>query len=501
MAYQPSDVVVEADAAAQTLAEEIRRRRERAGLSHTDLALVIRYSRDYVGRAERPRKGLPSALLVAALDDALDAEGALIDLRNQALARRLTSRRTPSTAPDRGEPGGKRDPSLRSSSRPLLAPIRRPSERAGEETDDSPGILVGQATSGKGESMKRREFLGHAAAMAVGAVGFDIEQWTRLAWAGEPLPHRLGSADVGAVEDLTATLREMDYKQGGGTTRMLAVSHLGRVHEMMSVPATDEVRRRLWLAAADLHNLAGWVSMDVGRTDEARHHFSRALELAQAVDEPSLVANVLYRAGRLHLHHGWPEDALRLFQLGQIPAKDSGSEATVALLYANEAWARGQLGDVAQARKAILRARDEFSRANVASEPRWVNFFNSADLDALDGVLHVELAATRSEYAEVAVERLTRSLAERGPEMARSKAFETIAIATGHLLAGNRDEGVRAGRQAMDSADQIFSHRVRDRLLPLRKVALTHHHEDARELVSRVDALTRPQPGDARRNT
>jgi hypothetical protein len=36
------------------------------------------------------------------------------------------------------------------------------------------------------------------------------------------------------------------------------------------------------------------------------------------------VANVLYRMGRLHLHRGMLKEALRLFQLGQIAAQDSG---------------------------------------------------------------------------------------------------------------------------------------------------------------------------------
>jgi ribosome-binding protein aMBF1 (putative translation factor) len=50
--------------AAAQLAEEIRRRRLAADLSHAQLGAKIGYSRQYVSLAERPRKGLPSADLV-----------------------------------------------------------------------------------------------------------------------------------------------------------------------------------------------------------------------------------------------------------------------------------------------------------------------------------------------------------------------------------------------------------------------------------------------------
>jgi transcriptional regulator with XRE-family HTH domain len=84
----------EADPAVARLAEEIRRLRKDADLSHAQLAGQIDYSRQYVSLAERPRKGLPSADLVRALDGALHADGALMALREEALTRRQARRRS-----------------------------------------------------------------------------------------------------------------------------------------------------------------------------------------------------------------------------------------------------------------------------------------------------------------------------------------------------------------------------------------------------------------------
>lgn len=90
---------------AHQLAAEIRIRRRVAGLSRPQLAALIGYTRQYVSLAERPKRGLPSAALVQAIDDALRAGGALVALQQQADGARKACR--PGTSPGNvaGEPG------------------------------------------------------------------------------------------------------------------------------------------------------------------------------------------------------------------------------------------------------------------------------------------------------------------------------------------------------------------------------------------------------------
>ncbi len=61
-----------------------------------------------------------------------------------------------------------------------------------------------------------------------------------------------------------------------------------------------------------LHHLAGWTSFDVGMIGPARRHSVAGIGTPPgSLDEKSLVAKVLYALGRVHLHHGWPGQALR----------------------------------------------------------------------------------------------------------------------------------------------------------------------------------------------
>jgi transcriptional regulator with XRE-family HTH domain len=74
--------------AAERLACEIRRLRQKADLSQADVANKVGYTRQYVSRAEVARRNLPSLDLVRTLDVALGAGGSLLELREEALTER-----------------------------------------------------------------------------------------------------------------------------------------------------------------------------------------------------------------------------------------------------------------------------------------------------------------------------------------------------------------------------------------------------------------------------
>jgi hypothetical protein len=94
-----------------------------------------------------------------------------------------------------------------------------------------------------------------------------------------------------------------------------------RIH-LLTADYADKVGSRLHLALADLHNLAGWTSFDVGLYSPARRHFAHALEQAKHANDSSLVANVLYRMGRLHLHRGFVHHSRQVWDPGNQASCD-----------------------------------------------------------------------------------------------------------------------------------------------------------------------------------
>lgn len=339
------------------------------------------------------------------------------------------------------------------------------------------------------ESVKRRRFLAHAAAVTVGAtaMGRETESWVASP-SRAPAPGQIGLTDVRQVEAATKALRALDYQYGGGFCRDAVVAQLSWGQQMLGASATDQVRGRLYVALADLHNLAGWTSFDTGLLDVARTHFGHALELARAGHNDPLVANILYRMGRVYLHDNKPEDALKLFQLGQIAAQEAGSELAVAVLCANEAWAYAAMNNETQALKLINRTRSEFERADTENADSWVKFFQEPDLYAMVGTVHSVLALqVDKKHTKFAIPALSKALAAYGDDMARSKAFNLSMLATNHMLEGDVDHGARIGRHAVDLAGTISSVRTKSRMQPLKGEAdRRRNNSDARDLSDRI---------------
>ena len=339
------------------------------------------------------------------------------------------------------------------------------------------------------ESVKRRRFLAHAAAVTVGAasMGPETESWVASPTRA-PAPGQIGLTDVRQIEAATKALRALDYQYGGGFCRDAVVAQLSWGQQLLGSRSTDQVRTRLYVALADLHNLAGWTSFDTGLVDVARTHFGHALELARAGQNDPLVANILYRMGRVYLHDDNPHDALKLFQLGQIAAQEAGSELAVAVLCANEAWAYAALGDETQALKLINRTRSEFDRADTQNAETWVKFFQEPDLHAMVGTVHSVLALkVDKKHTRYAIPALSKALAAYGDDMARSKAFNLAMLATNHMLEGDVDHGARVARQAVELAQQISTVRTKSRIRPLKREAdKRSNNADARTLSERI---------------
>ncbi|HEY2723068.1 MAG TPA: helix-turn-helix transcriptional regulator [Pseudonocardiaceae bacterium] len=336
------------------------------------------------------------------------------------------------------------------------------------------------------ESVKRRKLLAHGTAVLFGTtvVGADKGEWLPSP-TQTPAPSHIGMTDVKQVEAATRAMRALDYQFGGGACRDAVVAQLSWAQRLLSASGNEGVRKRLFRALADLQNLAGWTTFDVGLLDSSRNHFATALEFAKQSNDSGLMSNIMYRIGRIYLHCGVPNDALKWFQLGQIAAQDSGSELAVAVLCANEAWAYAMMNDEDQAQKLLGRARDELARARGGGgeAPDWVRFFGDTDMHAMTGTVHTVLSETDVKHADRAIPALIQALAGYSDLMGRSRAFNLSMLATNHLRQGDVDQGTRVGRDALVVAASLKSKRVDDRLEPLQLAAAQRTSSaDARDL-------------------
>jgi predicted negative regulator of RcsB-dependent stress response len=332
--------------------------------------------------------------------------------------------------------------------------------------------------------VNRRKLLADGIAVMLGTTVFDADYGHGVPSSPRTLvPTNIGMTDVKQVEAATRAIRALDYQFGGGACRDAVVTQLYWAQRMLGSSGKDEVRRRLFRALGDLQNLAGWTTFDVGLLDSSCRHFTTALEYARQSGDSSLMSNIMYRIGRVYLHHGAANDALKWFQRGQIVARSSGSELAVAVLCGNEAWAYAMMGDDVQAKKLLDRSQDALARANLAEAPDWAKFYNETDMYAMVGTVHTELSTFDPRHAAVAISAFGQALARYDESMARSQVLTLTTLATSHLRQGDVDHGVHVAHRALMLASGVKSKRVADRL-KLVEIEATRRfsNPDSREL-------------------
>ena len=97
--------------------------------------------------------------------------------------------------------------------------------------------------------------------------------------------------------------RQWDAQCGGGLRRKAVVGQLHEVTDLLQEPHPGAVARRLFRITAELAELAGWMSYDVGLQPTAQKYFVLALHAAKEAGDR--------RSARRPVLHEPPDDPPR----------------------------------------------------------------------------------------------------------------------------------------------------------------------------------------------
>ncbi len=338
---------------------------------------------------------------------------------------------------------------------------------------------------------ERQQFIAALAGFAVGGTP-DVKVWLPRPgeWLGAA-PEVVNPETIATVREVTHRHRQLDAIYGGGSCRDSALGYLVWARCLTrSRCQIEALSADLYAELADLQNLVGWMSHDLGDHSEARRHLAQGLVYAHNAGNSTLMADAYYRLGRVSIHQGNPAEALHLFQLGQIVATNSNSLASVAILHANIAWAHAQMGNASAMHDSLARASDEISRADITRAPQWAKFFCvPGDLEGMSGVIHSALARHhpryREEHAALAVSHASRAL-ERRSEASRSGAFDHVTMALGYALLGERDRITPHVEAALQATRHVRSRRLLDRLSDAADVIKARPRSELAEVVTAI---------------
>jgi tetratricopeptide (TPR) repeat protein len=349
-------------------------------------------------------------------------------------------------------------------------------------------LLAGEEVD---EAMKRRAVLATSSAVVLGEAFLGLDELTELALpTGQALPSRLEMSHVHAVRAITEQLRGVARYYGGQADIISATATF--YTRWLQVPATDAVTAQFRAALAALHTAAGWYCYDSGV--DGTGHFTQALRIAGKAGDVYGVAYAVFCSGATLVRSGHPNDALKLFQLGQFhlrqsrpgkstpttPHTDNPRLPTVtAWLNLNSATAYALMSDPDQATHYLAKAHDGW-------EPR--DTFEHAGMDRATAGIHLDLGQldTAEQFATSAVR--TYNEGHR-----RDRTTAELLLAEIHVRAGE-PQGLTLARHAIDEVSTLHSIAARrERLIPLATALETRPSTDTRELarIARQVAETR----------
>ncbi|MFI9809777.1 hypothetical protein ACIHEJ_36565 [Streptomyces sp. NPDC052301] len=331
--------------------------------------------------------------------------------------------------------------------------------------------------------LARRGFLGTSLALSAGPSLIEPMQRWLVPTPGSPVttepepmpdsrrPGRLSKPELDLLESTTRMFRQWDAQCGGGLRRKAVVGQLHEVTDLLQEPQPEATTRKLFKVAAELAELAGWMSYDIGLQPTAQKYFVLALHAAKEAGDKPLGSYILSSMSRQMIHLGRPDDALELIHLAQYGSRDCASPRTQSMLYAMEARAYANMGQPGKTKRAVRMAEDTFAEADEWDEPDpdWIRFFSEAELYGENSHSYRDLAyvAGRSPtYASLA-EPLMRKAVEKfadDSEHQRSYALNLIGMATVHLLQREPEQSTTYAAQAMDIARKVRSERVNTRI-------------------------------------
>jgi hypothetical protein len=284
-------------------------------------------------------------------------------------------------------------------------------------------------------------------------------------------PGRLSRPELDLLQTTTVMFRQWDAQCGGGLRRKAVVGQLHEVTDLLQEPQPEQTARKLFKVAAELAELAGWMSYDVGLQPTAQKYFVLALHAAKEAGDKPLGSYILSSMSRQMIHLGRPDDALELIHLAQYGSRDCASPRTQSMLYAMEARAYANMGQPGKCKRAVRMAEDTFADVDDRDEPEpdWIRFFSEAELHGENSHSYRDLAyvagrsPTYASLAEPVMQRAVDLFAKDG-EHQRSYALNLIGMATVHLLQREPERSAVLAEKAMYIAKKVRSERVNTRI-------------------------------------
>ncbi|MFC8045716.1 hypothetical protein [Nocardia sp. NPDC057353] len=202
---------------------------------------------------------------------------------------------------------------------------------------------------------------------------------------------------------------------------------------------------------------------------DATDMFALAMKCAEEADAWQLRAKVLSSSARQAIWSGKPKEGLRFVQQAFLYS-DRLTATERAMLYTTEARAQAKISAVEEVIKAVGHADEQFSRADPAENPSWMNYYDAAQHAGDTGHALFDLAI-HGRFGGEARRRLQTAVEGHAGDAERSRTISMIKLASLTMVTGDLDEAAGIGSTAVQRASSLRSMRAAEDVHELRTFA------------------------------
>jgi transcriptional regulator with XRE-family HTH domain len=275
---------------------------------------------------------------------------------------------------------------------------------------------------------------------------------------------RIGPATVEQVEQRVHQLRLLDDHVGGLDTYQLVTGELNTTLTLLRQAAyTEPVGRRLLAVIGELCQLAGYVAADAGRQREATRLYLAGLRAAHASGDLAGAANNVSSLAYLFANTANPREGALMAASAHCGARSEATATTRAMLLERVAWTQACAGEPAAVDRALGRVEEAYSARQPADDPIWVYWLTEDEIAIMAGRCWTQLH--RPLRAVPILENATRGY---GEDTARESALYLTWLAEAYLQANEVEQAAEVAMRALELARHARSERTVARLVELR---------------------------------
>jgi transcriptional regulator with XRE-family HTH domain len=281
---------------------------------------------------------------------------------------------------------------------------------------------------------------------------------------------RIGLGTVEEVEHRVHQLRLLDDHVGGNETHAMVTAELAATSSLLRNGSySEEAGRRLLRAVGELCQLAGWTSSDAGRHAEAERFYLLGVRAAHAASDIAGAANSLSSLAYQIANVGDPRTAVTLARSAYAGARRDATATTRALLAERVAWAAARTGAASGVERALATVETEYDHRRPEDDPEWVYWLDEDEIEIMAGRVWTQLRRPLR-----AVPILERATAGYGDDTGRETALYLTSLAEALLQANEVERAAEAATRALRLSRRAASSRADDRVSAVRTLLGRH---------------------------